>query len=233
MTRVRIGLLVLALALSAAAAQAQPAPNPCGELGNAIGPFDYRGADKGVLGMVERPHFPPQVEALISGKSGTIGAELDYTLRVFPNHHRALSAVMRYGEKMKSPQPRDLRYSVECYFDRALRFRRDDQIARMLFAQFLMRQKRDADAIGQLAQVAEDAKDNAFTHYNLGLLYFDLQRYDESAKHAQQAYTLGIGRPELRERLQGVGRRLELAEAAVPAAAASGAASEPAAKPAQ
>lgn len=221
-----VALAACALAF-AAPAPAQTAPNTCGDLANGFGPHDYRSADRAVLGLVERPHFPPRVEALISGSSGSIGAELDYTLRAFPNHHRALNAVMRYGEKTKSPQPRDLRYSVECYFDRALRFRRDDMVARMLYAQFLARSKREPEAIAQLAMVGEEAKDSAFTHYNLGLLYFDLRRYDEASAHAAKAYAMGIQRPELRERLQGVGRRVESGAPAASAPADSPPAAEP------
>src|SRR4051794_26054278 len=92
---VHFGLVALITAISTAAF-AQQAPSQCGSLANAYGPFDYRSTDKTALNMVEGPHFPPKVEALISGNSGPIGAELGYTLRAFPNHHRALLAVMRY-----------------------------------------------------------------------------------------------------------------------------------------
>jgi len=222
----RIGLVALVTAISSAAL-AQSAPSVCGSLANAYGPYDYRNTDKSALNMVEGPHFPPKVEALIGGVSGTLGTEIDYTLRAFPNHHRALLAVMRYGEKMKSPQPSDLRYPVECYFDRALRFRRDDVVARMLFVQFLTKQKRSQEAMSHLAVVANEAKDDPFTHYNLGLLYFDLQRYEESLVHARKAYDLGIVRPELRDRLKGVGKTIEQPAAPASAPAASSALAAP------
>lgn len=217
-----VALLIAASAISAAA---QVSASTCGDLRNAYGPIDYRIASEFQRTLVEGSHFPPQVEALLRGVSGKLGAELDYTLRAFPNHPRALNAVMRYGEKMKSPQPGDLRYPVECYFERALRFRPDDHIARMLFAQFLTRNKRGAEAMDQLAIVADKAGDSAFTHYNLGLLYLDLQRHDEALTHAQRAYAQGFDRPELRQRLQSLGKWSE----PQPAAAAPAAASAPAA----
>ena len=220
-----VALLIAASAISAAA---QVSASTCGDLRNGYGPYDYRSADQSQRFLVEQPHFSPNIEALLRGNSGTLGGELDYTLRAFPNHPRALNAVMRYGEKMKSPQPGDLRYPVECYFERALRFRPDDHIARMLYAQFLTRNKRDAEAVYQLAVVADKAGDNAFTHYNLGLLYLDLQRHDEALAHAQRAYAQGFGRPELRQRLQSLGKWSEPQPAAAAPAAASAAAPAPA-----
>jgi tetratricopeptide (TPR) repeat protein len=211
-------LLAIPLAALAVSATAQVSPTVCGDLRNAYGPYDYRSADNSQRFLVEQPHFSPNIEALLRGNSGTIGAELNYTLRAFPNHPRALNAVMRYGEKMKSPQPHDLQFPVECYFERALRFKPDDHIARMLYAQFLTRNKRGAEAAGHLAQVAEKAGDNAFTHYNLGLLYLDLQRHDEALTHAHEAYARGFERPELRERLQSLGKWTDRPQ---PAAAAS------------
>ena len=199
--------VVLAAVVMHSPASAQTDASACGPLAAAggYGPYDYR-TDRDKLSIVEGPHFPPSVEALIKGKSGTIGAELSYTLRAFPNHHRALNAVMRYGEKLKTPQPRDLEYPVECYFERALRFRPDDTVARMLYAQFLGRNKRATEALGQLAITAEKAGDNAFTHYNIGMLYVDLKEYDKALARAHEAYRLGFLRPELRERLAIAGK---------------------------
>jgi tetratricopeptide (TPR) repeat protein len=222
--------LALPIAALAAQAAAQVTAAVCGDLRNGYGPYDYRSAHESQRTLVERPHFSPNVEALLRGNSGSLGGEIDYTLRAFPNHPRALNAVMRYGEKMKSPQPRDLRFPVECYFERALRFRPDDHIVRMLFAQFLQRNKRGSEAAAQLALVAEKAGDNAFTHYNLGLLYLDLERPDEALAHAHEAYARGFERPELRQRLQSAGKwsdpppRTEAAPAAAPASAPTAAA---------
>ena len=234
MNLIRQLLVALPIAASAISAAAQVSASTCGDLRNGYGPYDYRSADQSQRFLVEQPHFSPNIEALLRGNSGTLGGELDYTLRAFPNHPRALNAVMRYGEKMKSPQPSDLRWPVECYFERALRFRPDDQIARMLFAQFLTRNKRDAEAVYQLALVADKAGDSAFTHNNLGLLYLDLQRHDEALTHAHRARALGLDRPELRQRLQSLGKWSEPRPAeAVPAAASAPATAADAPRPAE
>lgn len=200
---------VLVLATPALAQQPSAALSVCGSLENAHGPFDYRTVDRDALNLVERPHFPPVVEALIRGNSGYLGGDLDYTLRAFPNHHRALLSVMRYGEKLKTPQPHDLRYPVECYFDRALRFRPDDSIVRMIYAKFLARNQRGDEADKQLSAASEGAKDNGLTHYNIGLIYLELEQFDKAVAQAHKARILGFVSPELQQRLEAAGKWIE------------------------
>ena len=211
-----IGLLFAVL--GATPVYAQSGDSACGSLsqGAGYGPFDYR-TDKPKLGIVEQFHFTPVVEALIRGSTSTLpGADLDYTLRAIPNHHRALMAVVRYGEKMKSPKPSGTGYSVECYFDRALRFRPDDKIVRMIYATFLSKNARTPEAIQQLEQAAASAADNAFSHYNIGLVYFDLKDYDKALAQAHKALALGFPRTDLRDQLRSVGKWSE--PAGLPAA---------------
>src|SRR4051794_15941123 len=142
---------------------AQTSTAPCGSLGKPFG--DYL-LDRDKVAMSERFHFTPEVENLVRGQSSTrIGADIDFMLVNYPNHHRALLAMMRLGEKEKSPQPNGATYSVECYFDRALRFRPDDHVARMLYATYLAKNGRAADASRHLEIVRLAASDNAFTQY--------------------------------------------------------------------
>jgi tetratricopeptide (TPR) repeat protein len=213
--------LVAAVA-SAGSAHAQ-APSNCGPLQNAYGPFDYR-TSKAQLQVVEEHHFTRKVETLVAGQEGYVGQDIDYTLRASPNHHRALIAVMRWGEKHKSPQPRDLQYPVECYFERALRFKPDDTTARMLYANYLLRNKREAAANAELDRVVKMAGDNAFTHYNAGLVYLDAKNYDKALQQAHTAYGLGFPRTDLKQKLVAAGKWRD-----APAAAAGGASAAPAA----
>jgi tetratricopeptide (TPR) repeat protein len=199
----------------------------CGSLTNAFGPFDYRTERGESLKLVESAHFTVVVENLLRGQnSGRLpGGDLDYTLRAYPNHHRALISVMRYGEKNNSLQPRDLRYSVECYFDRAVRFRPDDSVARMIFATFLSRNKRVPEALEQLERAKSTAKDNPFTHYNIGLIYLDMKQYDKALVEAHKAYGLGFTQPALKDGLVAAGKWTEppapAAEEAKPAGTAT------------
>ena len=199
---------------------AQVNPTFCGPIGGThVGPWDYR-ADHYVAepgdqsshehkrGMVEGAHFTQRVELLIGGKSsagiGAAGQDLNYTLHAFPNHHRALMAVMKYGERAKSDKPDGLKYTVECYFERAVRFQPNDAVARMLYATFLTKNNRVPEAVAQLEFSTVVAKDNAFTHYNIGLVYFDMKNYGKALAQAHRAQALGFERTELRELLKGV-----------------------------
>jgi tetratricopeptide (TPR) repeat protein len=174
--------------------------------------FDYR-TDQKKFKVVEEFHFTPEIEALLRGKSGSLGQELNYTLTHVPNHHRALIALTRYGEKMKSPRPADLRYPIECYFERALRFRPDDNVARLLYAHHLAANQRAPEAARQLELAAAAAGDNPFTHYNIGLIYVEIKSYDRALEQAHKAAALGFGRTALREQLQAAGRWQEPAAA--------------------
>ena len=188
-------------------ASAQTAALACGSLQNHYGPYDFR-TDKQKLPIVDSAHFTPAVEALVRGSTTAAGpgADLNYTLTAFPNHHRALMSVMNYGEKVKPSRPKDLPMSVECYFERALRFRPDDTVARMIYATFLTKNKRDAEAGKQLETASTVAGDNAFTSYNIGLIYFDMKDYDHALAQAHKAYGLGFGAPHLRDQLKSVGK---------------------------
>ena len=227
-----------AVALACCAASASSwAQSGCGPLQNAFGPFDYRIEKGNSLHLVESAHFTAPVEALIKGNAGYLGQDLDYTLRAFPNHHRALMSMMRYWEKTKSPQPSDLRYSIECYFQRALQFKPDDTTARLIYATLLGKQSRQAEAVQQVDTAEKYAKDNAFTHYNVGLVYFDLKQYDKSLAQAHIASEMGFSQTGLRDQLQAIGKWKEpspkpTSDPAAPAAApAEPAASAPEAKP--
>jgi tetratricopeptide (TPR) repeat protein len=211
--------IVLLCALAQPAALAQ-APSGCGSLDNAYGPYDYR-TDRTKLPIVDGAHFTPKVEALIAGESGRLGGDLDYTLRAFPNHHRALLALMRYAQKVRSPQPQDLPRPVECYYDRALRFRPDDIVARMIYAKFLGTQSRRADAMAQLARAEQDARDSGLSHHNIGLIYLEIGDPAKARQQAHRAIALGHPATALREELVRAGQWAEPADAAASAAASA------------
>lgn len=178
--------------------------------------------------MVESVHFPPAVEALIRGSTSTVGGDLGYTLQVFPNHHRALIAMMNLGIKLKSPLPPQALYSVECYFDRAVRFRPDDAIVHMIYAKYLSSQGRKPEAIKQLDVAASLEKDNGFTQYNIGLILLEMNEFDRALAQAHTALSLGFQRPALKERLVAANRWREppptlVSAPDIPASAASSA----------
>lgn len=196
-------LLTLGVLLTSAGAIAQNDSSTCGDLRTGS---DYRTSSRQALELVERYHFTPEVEALIRGKQSTfVGVDLSYTLGAFPNHHRALMSMMLLGQKLKTPQPPRAEYTVECYFQRALRFRPDDTTVRMMYASFLSSQARATEASHELAQVGKVAGNNAFIYYNLGQIYFDLKDYDKALENAHKAYGYGLTLTGLRDRLTRAG----------------------------
>jgi tetratricopeptide (TPR) repeat protein len=213
-------LLLCCSLLAATPAWSQVSALGCGSLNNTFGPFDYRPdkykpapgdnephAEK--LRLVHIAHFRPEMEALIRGGQGAkseVGPEFDYTLRAFPNHHRALVATVRLSEKQNSLQPRGMRYSVECWFERALRFMPDDTLARMIYVSFLIKQNRTADAKAQLDIAERTAEDNPLTQYNIGMVHFELKNYDKALAQAHKAYAAGVVMPDLKTRLEGAGQ---------------------------
>ncbi len=196
-----------------ALAQQETLPLECGTFKNNFGPFDYR-VDKGHLWIVEQAHFPPQVEALKSGKTGTVAGALDYTLRAFPNHPRALLAFIRLWERDKIEQPWGAKYPIECYLIRAEVFRPDDPMPKMLYGIYKLKRGDSSGAITKLEAAGSLDSNNANLQYNLGLAYFRLKRYDEALAAAHKAYALGFQLPGLRNLLKREGQWKEPPEEA-------------------
>lgn len=178
----------------------------CGPLTNAFGPFDYRTATVDQINIVERHHFTRRVESLQGGISSTLGGDLAYTLRVFPNHPRALLALLRLALRENSANIAGMVYSVECWFDRAIRFRPDDSYPMVLLGSYLAKLSRTSEAADWLDRGAAIAPEHdANLHYNLGLAYLDAGQMDKATHHARLAYRIGFPLDGLRNRLARAG----------------------------
>lgn len=201
----KTALKTAAILLLLASASTYAAPY-CGDLKNAYGPFDYRlrGELASNLQLVEGAHFAPEVEKLISGQSGTIGADLDYILRAFPNHARALSSMARFALQSKSTKAGGLKWTFECYFDRAIRFQPDDPAPRSIYGAYLLRKGRTSDALEQLSEAVALAPDDPKANYNLGLGYFEKKDYEQAKLYAKKAYALGFPLQGLKTKLTNV-----------------------------
>ena len=220
-SRLTIRWLLLALWLAGSGAvRSQNAPAwqddwDCGpaEAVGRVAPMDYQGNHRKMLGLVEAYHFRPQVESLVKPMFQYFGADLDYTLHAFPNHHRALVTLMRLGEREKSDKPKGANYTIDCYFRRAVRFRGDDLVVRMIYAQYLNKSGRRPEALTHLNFVSERANDNPLTHYNVGLLYLEVEQFDKALIAAHRAQALGFQREELKSALKQAGKWSEPGEA--------------------
>jgi hypothetical protein len=206
---------VMKLALLAIACVASPvlpisraqSPGECGDpFSNAYGPFDYRMATPEQRNLVETYHFTPAVEALRSGSTGAIGTDLDYTLRAFPNHPRALMAMVRLGHHEKGVKPKGTNFTVDCYLERAIEFRPDDVNVRQVRGIYLSMKGNHALAISDFEAVVAEQPANANAHYNLGLAYFETKDYKRARAEAKIASELNFPLNGLTRKLQSVGK---------------------------
>jgi hypothetical protein len=185
----------------------------CPILRHGYGPYDYRSATREQLLTVEGAHFFPNVENL---RENTLhpsrdylvipGKEIDYTLRAFPNHHRALMAVSRLSLREKSDRPQGLRASVDCYFNSALEFRPDDSYIFVIYGIHLLNKGKKKEALEYLDKAKSMGDESASLHYNLGLAYFQLKRYDDSLESAHKTYAAGFPLPGLKNMLVRAGK---------------------------
>ncbi|MBV1914286.1 MAG: hypothetical protein KUG72_02815 [Pseudomonadales bacterium] len=200
------GLCVYALCLFVARIALAQLPAECGSLANHYGPFNYANPQHKLqkLAVVENAHFTRNVEQLISGKSGTIEGDLDYTLRAFPNHHRALAAFSNLDRlrKRSNPEYKTGYFTVECYFLRAVAYAPQDPVVYLLYGIYHDRMKQSEKAERNYRKSIDLDGESSAAHYNLGLLYYRLARYDESLKHAKIAYSYGYPLPGLMKKLK-------------------------------
>lgn len=183
--------------------QAQEVPG-CGSLKNAFGPFDYRDPlnRQERLPMVEAFHFTPDVESLRQGASGSVLGDLNYTLRVFPNHHRALSAVARYALNGGQFNYSSQIPSAECYFQRALVFRPDDEAVRVIYANFLFKGGDRENARKQYEEALRLAPASVEINYVSGLFFVEVGELDRAKSLAKVAYDNGYPLPGLKHKIE-------------------------------
>lgn len=183
---------------------AAPAPH-CGELTKS---HDYHDPEKkGLLATVEEYHFTPDIEALRQGDTTLIlGGEISYTLLRFPNHYRALVAFGKLSLKEKTLKPNGAKYSVECFFDRAIRFRPEDAMIRMAYGNYLLKAGRSDKATEQFETAISLQPEDPTINYNLGLIYMQKKNYELAKTYAKKAYGLGFPLPGLKNQLTQAGK---------------------------
>lgn len=204
-------LLFIAASVVITASGGAHAAKFCGELKNAYGPFDYRKAfdlPQQIL-LVESAHFTPDVEQNIQGNSTYIGGDLDYTLRAWPNHPRALASMSRQGLIEKTVQARGAHFPVDCYFLRALEFAPDDGTVHAVYANHLFAHGKLDESLAEFKRAVELEPQNATINYNAGLAYLRVKDYDKALAHAQKAYALGFPLPGLKNKLIEAGKWVE------------------------
>lgn len=196
-----IGQALLALA-AFTAQDAHAAAADCGPFEWAHVRLDVNSAsDRVALSSVEANHFDADTEALVRGITGSVGGDIDFLLRHSPNHHRGLAALVRLAFRDKSPQPKGVKTTVECYLLRALEFTPSDPEVLKIYATYLARLNRTAEALAKLEEAEKLKPDDPVLAYNMGLLLTDKRDFEQARAYAQKAYAGGIQLPGLRDKL--------------------------------
>jgi len=135
-----------------------------------------------------------------------VGADLEYTLGAFPNHQRALRATAEYYRRNRGVAPPYMSMSIECWFERAIAYRKDDGDVRIVYAEHLLKTGKKSEAKEQALVAESVVGENARLHYNVGLVFFDLGDYDRAKLHARKASELGFNLPGLAGKLKKAGK---------------------------
>lgn len=199
----RLAPLVIA-AVTMSAWGGEP-PAECGRLENHFGPFDYRKVSPHDerLANVERNHFTAEVESLKGGSTARFAVgDISYTLGAFPNHPRALAAMMKWGLMNKTDRPKGTRYTVTCWFERARAFQPDDSAVLAIYATYKYYLNKSDESVRLFEEAIAAGADGTDVHYNLGLAYFAAKRYDMALKEAHIAYGRGFYLPGLKSKLK-------------------------------
>jgi tetratricopeptide (TPR) repeat protein len=175
------------------------------------GPYDYSKRHlipAKNLNIVEEYHFTPNVENLISGSSsGTPYGDLDYTLRAWPNHHRALLSLIRYQLEVikKIRKDKSIKIHPECYLQRAIHFSPEDPMPYSLYGYYLSKVGQDKNAEKFYKKALELSPNNPKIEYSYALLLIDLKRTSEAVEIAKKAYLHGRPPEGLKNRLKKIG----------------------------
>lgn len=149
-----------------------------------------------LLSTVERYHLQQGVDKMRSRQYSAAWSDFNFILNYFPNHPRALLLMSDLCGKWQARQ-----CNMDEYFDKALR--RSPENAGIHLTKGIHLQKRGKldEAIDSYKKSLEYNPGSANTHYNLGLAYVAKKEFTLANEHAQQAYSLGISLPGLRDKL--------------------------------
>lgn len=177
--------------------------------------FDYYAQDPTTLkwkGLVEGAHFTVGVQQGKYGNAGTLEGDLDYVLRHFPNHPKALyvmgklQAKDHFNPKRGSDRKDYFIFSIECYLNRAIQLNNKYSSTYLVSAILLHQSQSYSKAELHYLKATELDSKNTEAQYNLGLLYFDIKEYEKSKVYAIKAYAGGYPLSGLKDKLKSLNK---------------------------
>jgi tetratricopeptide (TPR) repeat protein len=128
--------------------------------------------------------------------------DIDYTLRAWPNHHRALNSAIRLRLRGKNIGWSNKLPPAECYLSRAVNYSPKDGVARMLFGNLYAHMDEPLKALDMYQAAEQISPGNEQIKYNMGLVLVDLKRYQEAKDYAVGLYSRGFPLPGLKRQLE-------------------------------
>jgi tetratricopeptide (TPR) repeat protein len=205
--------------LAAATAFAEPAGAPagsnpfnlhCGPVRYVdTGTVDYRLKDSDVKvkkAVWDLDHFHTSIAAaeMQSTKpyAGKVVDNLDFALRHSPNHHEALSLLIRWD---LAGRPLLGFPGARCSLDWARQFAPDDATIYLYGGNYFWKAKDPARARAWYERAVELAPESAEAHYNYGLFLVEQGDFAAARNHARAAYAAGFPLPGLKDKLAKAG----------------------------
>lgn len=172
---------------------------------------DYRTRAAGTqstwdAGDVKRNHLDPAMAAMRQGNySRGVKADLSFVMSSWPNYYPVLEALITYdlggGKTYDFPTTR-------CFLERARTIFPDDVKVRLLEGYYFWKKNDKDRAISSYEDALALDPDASDAHYNLGLVYLEMNQYDKAREHAKAAYAAGYPLTGLKNRLAKAGYAL-------------------------
>ena len=161
-------------------------------------PHDYYATPAGseLLRNVENYHMGPARKKMADKSYNYAQGDIDFMLRYFPNHPRALALMGEVATQTKRP------FLARKYFDRAIELYPERGGTYIVYGVFLHKAGDVQDAIKQYRTGLKLSPGDMDGHYNLGLALVQAGQYKEANRHAQKAYALGHPLRGLRAKLE-------------------------------
>jgi hypothetical protein len=209
-------------------------PSQCGGFTGHFGPFDYRKANRAEIRTVEEYHFDMELQTFLTGRvygrnrAGTseVAGGFQYVLKALPNHPAALLVMDQLGRRLRSEQPQNIEFPLECFYVRAFMITPDDPAVRALYGVYLAHRQRRDEAIRNLDLGDAGLPLNGSLQHQIGLANLLLGRHERAQLNALRAARVGFPLDTVARELRRQGKwnaALELPPEPRPEAAASAA----------
>jgi Tfp pilus assembly protein PilF len=179
----------------------------------------YTTTDTTLLRTVERYHVVPAEEKIRTKFYSAARADVDFVLRYFPNHPKALLLMAQLCTDRATPH-----CELDTVFEKAIAINPNVAGTYVTQGVYLHRVKRYREAIASYQRGLAIDPNSINAHYNLALAYLETKQYDLANEEAQRAYALGAPFPGLRDRLKQSGQWKPVAATPAPQPGSSAAA---------